>query len=162
MLKCSVKFQAASRQDDDVEIRSEIDIKRLSNYLKKRLNNGDVVSVNLEQIDAPTNRQLRTINVLPRELARQSLMRGFDGMSADDFRDLIVNLFLSDYFELLPDGTLTIKKASFKHGLTKYELNRIIEAVIEYFNSEFGFDLYIRCQDGEAEAIEDKDVGCRS
>lgn len=127
-----------------MEIRTEIDIKRLERFLKHKLAKGDTIAFHLERMDSPTNKQLRMINAIPRDLAIQSAERGVSGLTCKDFRNMIIDIFLSDYFEVSPDGNLIVKPASFKYGLSKQELSNIISSTIEYFNTYYNFNLCVK------------------
>ena len=126
-------------------IRNKDDINHLNAFLEKSLKDKKSIDVSVVELDCPTAGQIRLINALIRDLAKQSLQRGSGLLiKAIYWKQYICDLFLSDYFELQPDGSLKNKKASFKHGISKEQLNDVISNMIIYFNEEFGYDLSVK------------------
>lgn len=129
-----------------MEIHTLDDVERLTEYLKKKVEAKQPVILSVENHEGPTSSQIRAINALTRSLFRELVSnneRLSDLISATDFRNLILDLFMGEYFELMPDGSVTINKPSFKFGTTRRELSETIDYVLKYFESNYGLSASI-------------------
>lgn len=129
-----------------MEIRTLDDVKRLNQFLTQKVKAGQPVILSVENHQGPTAKQIRAINALVRDLAREvaALSDPNYHVTPGEFREMIMDMFLGDYLSLMPDGSVEVNKASFQNGTNKSEINDTIEAIIEYYSSNYGLNACIK------------------
>lgn len=139
-----------------VEIHTLEDVERVNVFLTKKVLAKQPVRLSVENHASPSDAQIAAINGLVRSLFREHItaVSSFDEiLSPADFRELILDLFMGDYLEVLPDGTITTNKASFKYGTNKHELSQTIDYIIHYFASNHGLNVEVKGSKGAVKEI---------
>lgn len=129
-------------------IKNSKDLEKLIEILQSRLDAGLSTDIHTADVAGPSERQIKCLNAIIRDLSNQSISRGFGHkIEPGAFKELIYDMFIGPYAETLPDGTIRWNKPSAKHGMDVQQMNAVLAQIIYVFNNDYNFDLSIKKTD---------------